>query len=51
MPAAKRLTAAVESAGPESPQVGERLRALRSLIWVDAVILVGAVFVMTTKPF
>ncbi len=51
LPTAKRLRAAVDTAGVESPEVRERLASYRVLTWIDAAILVAAVFVMTVKPF
>ena len=51
LPAAKRLHAAVDSAGVESDEAAVQLRSYRTLTWLDAGILVAAVFVMTVKPF
>ncbi len=51
LPAAKRLRAAVDSAGVESAEVASQLGRYRLLSWADAATLVVAVFVMTVKPF
>ena len=51
LPTAKRLSAAVEGGGPESDEARQQLGTYRTLTWIDAGILVAAVFVMTVKPF
>jgi len=51
LPAAKRVRSAVEATGVESAEVRARLQSFRMLSWIDLVLLVAAVFVMTTKPF
>jgi uncharacterized membrane protein len=51
LPTAKRLHAALDSGGVDSAEVVGELRTYRTLTWIDAAILVAAVFVMTTKPF
>ncbi len=51
LPAGKRLNRAVASDGPESPTVRRNIDRIRVLAWVDLVLLLLAVFVMTTKPF
>lgn len=51
VPAAKRLHAAVADSGPESAATGSALARFRTLTWIDAAVLVAAVFVMTAKPF
>ena len=51
LPTAKRLHAAVGAGGVESAAAAAELRRYRTLTWVDAALLVAAVFVMTVKPF
>ena len=51
LPTAKRLKTALDSGGVDSAEVIGELRTYRTLTWIDAAILVAAVFVMTTKPF
>jgi uncharacterized membrane protein len=51
LPTAKRLKAALDSGGVDSAEVIGELRTYRTLTWIDAAILVAAIFVMTTKPF
>ena len=51
LPTAKRLRAAVDRAGVESSDATHQLRTYRTLTWIDAGILIAAVFVMTAKPF
>jgi uncharacterized membrane protein len=50
-PVMRKLRAAVETSGLDSAEVGERIRGLRPLVWLDVSLLVAAVFVMTVKPF
>jgi uncharacterized membrane protein len=51
LPTAKRLHAALDSGGVDSADVLVELRTYRTLTWIDAAMLVAAVFVMTAKPF
>ena len=51
LPTAKRLRTAVESAGLESGDAGQELGRYRTLTWIDAGLLIAAMFVMTVKPF
>jgi uncharacterized membrane protein len=51
MPTAKRLHAAVAAGGVESSEAVGELHSYRTLTWIDAGLLVAAVFVMTVKPF
>ncbi len=51
LPAARRLHAAVAAGGADSSEAAVELRSYRTLTWIDAGILVAAVFVMTVKPF
>jgi uncharacterized membrane protein len=51
LPTARRLRAAVDASGVESDAASVQLRTYRTLTWIDAAILVAAVFVMTAKPF
>jgi uncharacterized membrane protein len=51
LPTAKRLQAALDRGGADSEDVAGELRIYRTLTWIDAGLLVAAVFVMTAKPF
>jgi uncharacterized membrane protein len=51
LPVSKRLHTAVADSGPESAATGAALARFRTLTWIDAAVLVAAVFVMTAKPF
>ena len=51
VPTAKQLHAAVADSGLESAATGTALARFRTLTWIDAAVLVAAVFVMTAKPF
>jgi hypothetical protein len=51
LPAGKRLNEAVARSGAGSAEVRQALDHLRVVAWVDLLLLVFAVFVMTTKPF
>lgn len=48
--AAKKVLAAVDASGIESSDVRDRLRTLRLWSWLDLVLLVAIVWVMTAKP-
>ncbi len=51
LPAGKRMNEAVAQFGAGSAEVRRAVDRLRLVAWVDVVVLVFAVFVMTTKPF
>ena len=46
----KRIGELRAERGPDDPEVGERLRRISALSWIDVGLLVAAVFVMTVKP-
>lgn len=51
LPAGKRLNEAVARSGAGSAEVRQALDRLRVVAWVDLLLLVFAVFVMTTNRF
>ena len=51
LPAGKRLNQAVAQSGARSSEARAALDRIRLVAWADLVLLVFAVFVMTTKPF
>jgi uncharacterized membrane protein len=51
LPAGKRLNEAVSQFGAGSPEARRPLDRIRLVAWADLVLLLFAVFVMTTKPF
>lgn len=50
IPAGKRLAKVVSASGIESAEAQRALLAVRRYSWIEAIVLVGAVFAMTTKP-
>ena len=51
LPAGKRLSAAAAQYGGGSAVVRQAIDRLRLIAWADLLVLLFAVFVMTTKPF
>jgi uncharacterized membrane protein len=51
LPAGKRLNESAAQFGAGSAEVRQALDRLRVVAWIDVLVLVFAVFVMTTKPF
>jgi hypothetical protein len=50
-PTAKRVLALARQPGASSPEYERKLRRLEAIGWTELAVLVGALFLMTTKPF